>query len=309
MKTTIFAAVLFFFCTFSSYGQRMSDYPYYDYFEKVSISDTFNVVIDTSYKSNIWQIGKPSKTLFNKAATLPNALVTDTLNTYPKNNKSTFSFNNNHIRGWEGITAIQWKQKLDMEHQRDGGVVEFTLDGGSTWENVYNNPKVYKYYGFDSANIDTIKLDYAFSGTDTTWRDIWLCFDNSYLYNFLTQVEFRFTFKSDSNETHQEGWMIDNMIEHTTNLHTAVPKSEQKEEYLRVYPTPTCGRLNIEAQRLDQYHVIESMQLMDATGKVIENFGLCPIRYYINMEKYSTGVYYLQVNTNLKSETFKVIRN
>ena len=39
---------------------------------------------------NIWQIGVPHKTFFNTAYTLPNAIVTDTMNVYPVNNSSAF---------------------------------------------------------------------------------------------------------------------------------------------------------------------------------------------------------------------------
>jgi hypothetical protein len=37
------------------------------------------LVIDTvNYHHNIWQIGKPNKTVFDSALSLPNAIVTDT---------------------------------------------------------------------------------------------------------------------------------------------------------------------------------------------------------------------------------------
>ena len=45
--------------------------------------------LDTS-ASNIWQIGKPQKIIFDSASTVPNAIVTDTINFYPINNISRF---------------------------------------------------------------------------------------------------------------------------------------------------------------------------------------------------------------------------
>jgi hypothetical protein len=42
------------------------------------------ITIDTgSHLHNSWQIGRPGKSVFDSAYTLPNAIMTDTLNTYP----------------------------------------------------------------------------------------------------------------------------------------------------------------------------------------------------------------------------------
>ena len=38
---------------------------------------------DTTHGTNVWQIGQPQKTVFNQAYSLPNALMTDTINSYP----------------------------------------------------------------------------------------------------------------------------------------------------------------------------------------------------------------------------------
>ena len=44
--------------------------------------------VDTNVTGNVWQIGKPQKTLFDSAYSAPNALVIDTLNSYPTDNLS-----------------------------------------------------------------------------------------------------------------------------------------------------------------------------------------------------------------------------
>ena len=59
----------------------------------------FNFDQDTNYKkyfyidsgnvNNIWQIGKPQKSVFNAAHSAPNALLTDTVNHYPVNDTSS----------------------------------------------------------------------------------------------------------------------------------------------------------------------------------------------------------------------------
>lgn len=260
---------------------------------------------DTS-SSNIWQIGKPQKIIFNSAATFPNALVTDTLHAYPSNNVSRFSIGINHgLWSW-GIGAIQWKQKLDLDAQMDGGIIEYSTDTGTTWHNVFNNPYIYNFYGFDSINKDTLPNgDYAFTGTDTSWKDIWLCFDASYFHTVDTLI-LRFTLKTDTVDNLKEGWLIDNILFHRTMIHTVV-KTIPDSNYLKVYPTITTGIVNILAEKLQRYHIIESMQLYDMQGRLVQQFGISPTKFFIDISHHPNGTYYLKINTNLKSQTFPVI--
>ena len=49
------------------------------------------IYIDTvNYHHNIWQIGTPTKTIFNSVYSMPRAIVTDTLNPYLANDTSVF---------------------------------------------------------------------------------------------------------------------------------------------------------------------------------------------------------------------------
>ncbi len=292
--------LLLFFSINSSFAQY-----YQQYFDGADTSLTNSIIVkfdpDTA---NIWQIGRPQKTIFNSAATLPNALVTDTIHYYPVNNISRFTIT---IHPWinYGILALQWKQKIDLDSGYDGAIVEYSIDTGHTWHNVFYNPAVYNYYGYNSANKDTLSTgEYALSGTDTSWRDIWLCFDNSYL-SLSDSVAFRFTLKTDSVNNNKEGWLIDNMIAHITGIHTV--KTTAKNDYVRIYPTVTDGIVNIEAEKLQQFHIIESMQLMDNEGRIVETFGKSPVKYYINIGNHPNGVYYLKINTNIKTTTCRLV--
>jgi Secretion system C-terminal sorting domain len=259
----------------------------------------------TTDSGNVWQIGQPQKTLFNAAASVPNVLITDTLNPYPANADAAavvsylFSMN-------QGIMAMQWKQKLDLDSLTDGGFVEYSTDNGSTWVNAFNNPYVYNFYGYDSTNVDTLPNgQIGFTGTDTTWRDIWICFDASYFIQFQTALLLRLRLVSDSVSSNREGWMVDNMIEHLTIFHTA--GLDPQPVYMRVYPTLTTGIVTIEMQKLQEYHVIESIEIFSADGKLVKSFGLSPTKFWFDMSTYPNGVYYVKVKTNKKTETHKVV--
>lgn len=256
--------------------------------------------------NNIWQIGKPQKTLFYSAATLPNAIVTDTLNFYPKNNNSKFVLTiKNPYMNSPFPFALQWKQKLNMDSKKDGGIVEFSNNGGGTWQNTHNNVNVYQYYGFQPANKDTINInEYCFSGTDTTWRDIWLCLAPA-IANFNDTILFRYTFKSDSVNTNKEGWMIDNFMAHTTIFHP-VKEISQIDEVV-VYPTITNGIVNVEVKKTSPTDIIDKIELLNVDGKIMEWYGQNYTKVVLDLSKHIPGIYYVKISINKKSMTRKII--
>jgi hypothetical protein len=278
---------------------------YTQYFDgaDTSLWNSIRIQLDTS-SQNVWQIGTPQKTIFNGAATQPYAIVTDTINFYPANNTSRF-IAKVWLNNWSwGIFALQWKQKLDMDASFDGGIIEYSVNNGNTWVNVFNNPYVYNFYGFQTANQDTLANgEFAFSGTDSIWRDIWLCFDLSWLqqFNWNDTALFRFTLLSDSVENSKEGWLIDNMLAHITIIHTV--NEVEQEHYVNVYPNPANNIVHIQTQKIMEYHIIEQMELVDPLGRIVDKWTNIPTKFWFDTNKYNEGMYYLKVKTNIKSET------
>lgn len=272
-------------------------------------ADTFayslRVMIDTE-SANTWQIGRPQKTVFDSAATTPNVIITDTANTYPPNNNSAFTiaFNSSYGYGW-GIWATRWLQKLDLDRKTDGGIVEFSFDSGNTWQNIFGSPYVYNLYGFDTNSVDTLPDGrVAFTGTDTTWRDIWLCFDYSYsmLYD---SVMLRYTLVSDTIDSARDGWMIDNISIHRTITHTATKTLKENDE-IRVFPTVSSGIVHIEAPKIQQFHIVEQILVSDINGRVLKQFERCPVKFFIDIGDLPAGQYYIRVKTNRYAGTFPI---
>lgn len=255
---------------------------------------------------NVWQVGAPQKSIFTQAASTPNALVTDTLKSYPNNNSSVFEFYIDQQNWGFGILALQWMQKLDMDFQKDGGIIEFSLNDTTTWYNAFNSPYVYNFYGFDAANADSLTNGTpAFTGTDTAWKDIWLCFDAS-MINFTDTLLFRFTFESDSTNTLQNGWMIDNMMSHITVIHT-VNTVDKEEKNLTIFPNPTKGIVNIKSKLEADINEIEWMELIDANGRVVQKFGRKNPNDQIDIGHHAKGAYFLKIKTNIGLDTFRVL--
>ena len=253
---------------------------------------------------NVWQIGSPQKIIFDSAATSPNVIITDTINYYPSNNTSSFQYTITPWTTW-GVLAIQWKQKLDMDFGKDGGIIEFSVDGGATWQSAFDNPYVYNFYGFNESNLDTLLTgEQAFTGLDSTWKDIWLCYDMTWLNN-NDSIMVKHTIVSDSIDNNNEGWMMDNLLVHVTIIHTV--NEVKQDEYLVVAPNPTSGRVEISTKKINEYHIIEKMELLDSNGRVLENWDMIPTKFFIDISNYPNGLYYLNIKTNKESKVSKII--
>lgn len=256
---------------------------------------------------NIWQIGVPQKTYFDSPATVPNVIITDTVNHYPPNNTSSFQFYiaPNNFTPW-GILAIQWKQKIDFQNGADGGLVEFSTDHGNTWHSAFNNPFVYNFYGYEDMNENSFgDGQYGFTGLDTVWRDIWLCYDFSWSLHDTIYV--RMTLVSDSEESPNEGWIIDNLMAHITWVHTV--EEFELDSYMTIFPSPTSDFIFIETQKIQEYHIIEQLTLVNSVGQIVDEWFRVPTKFFIDAKKYPNGTYFITAQTNKKTVTTSVVIN
>ena len=303
MKTTLIFLVTLLLLSQQSYAQ----YYHNQYFDgaDTNANNSIIIVLDTS-SQNIWQVGPPQKTLFHTASTQPNVIVTDTVNYYPINNTSSFTLGvNPSSYGQGGFLSLQWIQKLDLDDTLDGGYVEYSIDTGATWTNVFNDPFVYNFYGYNPNNKDTLSNgDVVFSGKDTNWRDVWLCFDFSWL-SLSDTLTFRFTLKSDSVDNNKEGWMIDNMNLHPTWFHT-INETDQK-EYMKISPNPSTGLINITSKKIEEFHIIEELTVFNLQGQLMKTYTMVPTKFTIDLRDLPKGAYIIKVKTNLQTETFRVI--
>ncbi len=298
--------ILFLFILHSFYSTSQNYFTQYFDGADTSITNSLQMYFEPG-NPNVWQIGPPQKLFFSAAATTPNAILTDTINFYPDTNTSRFQVRFPADTSLTfGIYAMQWEQKLDLDFKKDVGILEFSVDGGTTWDNAFGNPYVYNFYGFNDNNMDTtLSGDIGFTGTDVIWKNIWICFDVSWMTLQVDTVRVRFSLVSDSINTNSEGWMLDNMLAHPTFIHTIAEKEQEK--YLNVYPNPSGTIVHIEAKKLKEFHIIEKMELYDLNGRIVEEWKNIPTKFWIDVSRYANGLYYLKIRTNKKSETLPMV--
>lgn len=286
---------------------RLNAQFYQQYFDGSDLDSCCSVFINAdSSMSNLWQIGPPQKIVFESASTVPNVLVTDTINYYPDSVDTYVWFEVPQATvSWGVGIAIQWNQKLDLDTNKDGGLVEFSVDSGATWLNAFTDPTVYTFYGFNPVNHGTIPSgDECFTGTDTLWRNIWLCFNYDFSLDH-DNLSVRFRVVSDSIQTYQEGWMIDNLNVMPTWFHPVAEIS--RNENFKVYPTIVDRSISIEIISESQDFSINQISIVSETGQVIEQPSPVELKSHIETGHLSPGKYWLRVETNLGVEMHEFI--
>jgi hypothetical protein len=253
----------------------------------------------------VWQVGMPNKTKFRSAATMPYAIITDTARSYPAGVRASFQVKVPLISwGW-GVIAVRWKQKLDMDTARDGGFIEFSIDTGRTWENVFDNPYVHNYFGFAAGSVYSLPGGIsAFSGTDTVWRDIWLCFDRDYFHGQDTLL-LRYTFISDTVDKHKDGWMMDNFLFTQTFGHT-VTKQVYTDKKIHVFPSVTDSRIHIEVPRTQLNKVTDYIRVTDMNGRMVRQYTHVPLKFFIDIGDLPDGLYLVSVGSKEFTDNYQV---
>ena len=114
-----------------SYSTAYAQQQYYIDFD-TSQADSL-LTIDTS-ANNIWQIGRTTKSFFHSSDSSI-AIMTDTLNPYPVNSLSSFTFKFNQTPPCSQVYLLI-NHNFNTDSLKDGGYVEFSIDTGITWSYV-----------------------------------------------------------------------------------------------------------------------------------------------------------------------------
>jgi len=262
----------------------------------------FEPTIDTTHGLSAWQIGTPSKTVFDSAYSLPRAIMTDTMNPVSSLDTARFEFVVDQNYLWSpAIYGFQWMQKLDFPSETYG-LVEFTTDG-IQWRNVFNDPYVYNWYGWDATNVDTLSGgEIVFTGQDTVWRNLWLCI--YYDFSGIFEYRIRFTVWSNAETGPADGWMMDNFYLNETIVH--VLKEPQMPEPILVYPTETDGRVNIRIDHNSFQDHISALRLIDLEGRVLQEYADLPPKFWIEFTDQAPGWYIVEVQTKKHHEQYRV---
>ena len=297
MKNFILTIVISIVAVTTALGQ----FPY----ETITFDDTTNmssVSIDTiNFHHNIWQIGKPQKTIFTSAYSAPNAIVTDTVNPYPINDTSQFVILHKvYFPTCSGYwwTSIYAKYMVNSDTLTDIGTIEFSFDIGKTWVNVLSDTNIIIHNCGDIPPV--------LSGNSNGWKSFNVEFNPNYaIVNPVVQngdtVLIRFTFISDSVQTNKDGLMFDYI--QIGDMSEGIEERGFENIQSTVFPNPVADNLNIKFDNKTNSGFV--LTILDSKGNLVKTLSdLKNSSVNVGIKELSSGIYYYKLtNTTDKKYT------
>lgn len=288
-------------------------------FHIINFDSTYNYINIGNSSQNLWQVGKPHKTFFDSAYTLPFAMVTDTLNNYPISNYSYFDLyiGDFSLEGYYVDIFIDFWHKIDTDTLKDGGFITVSWDKGLTWMNiindtVYNGEKpgntslgIPNLYSTDNILFNG---EYGFSGHTNDWKHTtlgWWIPPMKKSFPPDTMI-IRFNFISDSIDNPKEGWMIDNIRLFSIDMGSGVTDINSKSNILSVFPNPYVTTTEIS---LDKTYENVDLSVFNLQGEIIKKktYRNCS-KMNLDRTEIENGLYFLQITLDKKIiETKKII--
>ncbi len=253
-------------CQFS-FSQEWYGYQILEFGDTINFEEeSIFIEIDTA-ESNLWQIGAPSKLVFDQARSPANAMVTDTLNSYLTSNISHFDLifpPEDYLQLYEQV-YFGFSHKYDTDTLKDGGYITISVDNGETFYPIFEPVGFYDSYPepfWNSLNIysedDTLfNGERGYSGSSDGWVNTMMGWNLQYLSTKdlgapkggwdTDTLRIRFNFISDTISESKDGWMIDDIYFFTVDIPSNVLNQYQLQ--YKVFPNPATDKLFLETEK------------------------------------------------------------
>lgn len=242
-----------------------------------------------SNPGNVWQIGPPQKSIFTNAFSVPNSIVTDTLNFYPINDTSSFILK--HVANF-GFTMpadviFGGEYFVNSDTLTDYGTIEFSPNNGSTWIDLVDPAYASSIY-WNNPYIQPV-----FTGNSNGWKQYRASIQNlGPLFNIQNNdtVLFRFTFISDGIQTNKDGLMFDSLFVWDVPP-VGIENINSNDLKVCVYPNPSMTKINIEFDKSKSE--VRTINFYNNTGRIVEEI-IIPInenKITIDIDNFPDGIY------------------
>lgn len=271
---------------------------YWDY--NITFDDTtqfFRITIDTlSNPDNVWQIGPPQKTYFNGAYSIPNVMVTDTINSYPSNDTSVFIITHLAVDGfiWPHTVIVSGYYQSDCDSLNDFGLIEFSPDKGQTWIDLVNDTIYDDYFEWYTEKP-------ALTGQVPGWTEFYV---NIAQLGYFFDIEYgdtlyyRFTFISDGVSNQGDGLMYDDL--HFEDWWEITEEYDANRLFSTTYPNPATSGLTIEYDNVN--HQPFKLTVYNMTGDVLFSSEIVEDKYQLKSNGFSSGVYMYKLNNVITNQ-------
>lgn len=281
------------------------------------------LIIDTSNSNNDWVIGSTNKSYFGQAQSLPNAIMTDSLNSYSSNNLSYFDLGFNvNTDNWIFMNFyIQFDHKFETDTLIDGGFITVSYDSGQTWTNIINDSTCIACYGswswsggpINSENLYTpndtlMNGNFGFSGTSdwktTTFQWIWMLpvlKDQTISDSLIV----RFNFISDSLQTNKDGWIIDNIVMGDIYMGNSINELSNNLE-VTLFPNLTDDYFNYQVKNNEP---LETIVITNIKGGIVLSINNPLSENKIAISNLAPGNYFVKFTAKEKTTVKRLVVN
>ncbi len=251
-------------------------------------SEKMPVFIDTSAKDNVWQIGATSKFGLIDSQ-LGKSLITDTLNSYPESNYSTFEI---ICTGWyqQGF-VLGFYHMYDTDQGKDGCRIEIYNGWEDAWQEFKDFPNEIYFDGYQETDtVASLDNKPGFSGKIDYWD--FASFSISNYPNELDTIRIRFIFASDSVHSNHGGWIIDDF--QIMGMYEGIEESGYDQISSKVYPNPASSGLFIEFDNLESKEY--QFSIYDNLGRlIVAEDDISSNQTELDVSEYQPGIYYYKL--------------
>lgn len=251
--------------------------------------------------NGIWQVGIPNKNQFNTAYNGVYALITDSVNSYPINDTSSFilkQYAHSGIYTGYGLDVHIWGwYYANTDTLSDYLQIDMSVDGGQNWIDIIH----------DSILCDTLNNDYWYwetsnglqlSGNTNGWKmftisglqKLWFAYD----VDISDTVLYRFSFITDSIQTNKDGFMFDwiNMVE----LLVPIERTASPQIDIHTYPNPATGKIYIHIPQIPNKENLH-LGLYNLEGKLLREKAIPNTNesYQMDLQDLPRATYILQL--------------
>uniref|UniRef100_UPI003516D263 hypothetical protein n=1 Tax=Mesoflavibacter sp. TaxID=1930902 RepID=UPI003516D263 len=201
-KTTLLICLIALFSSIQSFSQ-ITSYPYSEDFESGDGGWTAN-------GTGTWALGTPAATIINSAASGSNSWVTNLTGNYNSNEDSFVSspiFDLSTLSSPSIEMSIWWESEFSW----DGTVLQSSIDGGATWQNVgaFGDPN--NWYTDTTINGNPGGQQEGWTGRDGTGSNGWVTARHALVgLAGESSVQLRIAFGSDGS-VQDEGFAFDDV--------------------------------------------------------------------------------------------------
>lgn len=254
----------------------------------------------TDNPDNIWHIAPPKKAVLNTANSLPNVIITDSLQHYPIHDTSSFTILHLADCGfaYQRQVNLGFAYWTHTDSLNDQGYIELSADQGSTWVDLLNDTITGNGTNYFPPHPN---LRPALTGKSGRWKytDVSLSFLGPILgIGYHDSVLIRFTFISDGIQDTLDGLMFDD-IDISEGCEGSIASRYASIESL-AYPNPAQDRLLIQWENRNMTPF--QLEIVDRLGRyMLKEHEIRAPEYRLSLDSYPAGLYhYLLLNHETK---------